>query len=182
MNLQWTVDFVKPLQKWTLEQLMYLIPFLKRTHKKDKYIIYKISLRLEMILLRMFISSAGLTSMSYRTRSQKCDSTEAKQTWKHAELWGKNAGSWLNSTHVPSKLLEDFAELSLLLTLILFCKHSWPARWRLYFKINTTPFNKTWKQTEGAGFSGMQYTHRINLDKLGGVNVTKKKKRGKGQI
>lgn len=40
-------------------------------------------------------------------------------------------------------------------------------------------FNKTWKQTEGAGLSGMQYTHRINLDKLGGVNVTKKKKKDK---
>lgn len=53
-------------------KLLYITTYLKRTQKKRQiWKIHKGSLRLEMILLRMFISSGGLTSMSYGTRVGK---------------------------------------------------------------------------------------------------------------
>lgn len=92
-----------------------------------------------MILFRMFISSDGLTSMSYMTNNQQnIDITEPAETCPETQLHGvrrNTQGS--HSTHFPSKLLEDSAKLFLFLTLILLCIYSWPA-WRRLWEEQTT--------------------------------------------
>lgn len=97
----------------------------------SNYDAHKYVLRFAMILFRMFISSDGLTSMSYMTISKHVNTTEAAETC--TRCWEKH--SWRSkgshSTHFPSKLLEDSAKLFLLITLVLLCIYSWPAWWRL---------------------------------------------------
>lgn len=50
----------------------------------SKYDTHKHVLRFEMILFRMFISSDGLTSMSYMTNIQQCKHHKAsRMTYRH---------------------------------------------------------------------------------------------------
>lgn len=151
----------------------------------SKYSTHKNVSRFEMILFRMFISSDGLTSMSYRINFNNVNIEAPTDTQLHyVTTWLKGKNSWRNkeshSTHIPSELLEDSAKLFLFVALMLLCIYSRPAWRRLQERvkayIQTRFIIQLWWWSDRAIYV-MSVAHRIRGHKLGWINVAKKRKR-----
>lgn len=135
------------------------------------------SLRLEMILLRMFISSAGLTSMSYTTRIPKCQSGKAGERGRRAQNVQKAAGQTARQHSHPQRAAGRL------------CGTVSPPRSRSALRTRpacvavASQDRKRKSVHQGAtphkAAAMAEATHRFGGNKLGGVDVAyKKKKKG----